>query len=617
MRRRHFLGLSLGALGLAGVVAAQPRRVRGHVDATRPARMTSPQHVVVVGGGLAGISAASDLAERGFRVTLFERAPHLGGKVGGWNVRALGEDWPVEHGFHGFFAQYYTLRGLLERAGATRLFLPSLGYPVRFRDKPDEVFGTTTSLFPANLMSVVARSPNVAFADFAQPGMGLLELMRYRSAETFARFDDVDFHRFCVEGGVPASLRDTVLLPFAETTLNRPERLSAAEAIRFFHFYFLGNPEGLRFECTTRDVMTAIVEPLHARLRALGVDVRVGTPVQRLVLRDGNVAGVALGTSSVASTTLPIERVPARGFTAVGGCFVRRDDDGGFLALDARCTHMGCPVALDGAGGFACPCHGGRFDDDGVPTAGPPKEPLRRLPILVEGETLRIGAARVVDDVVACDHCVVACEVRGLQALVRASTQADGTPLVVRGVEQLGESEPYVVLRAWFDKPVDAARAPFATTHRYRFTDSLAVYSQYQEPFRAWALRTGGSVVETHAYALAPADQLAREVIEAAMLDELRALLPELAGARVLHVETRIQTDFSRFAPGDAATRPTTRTEIANLHLAGDHVKLPVPASLMEAAALSGRFAANAILDATGLAQNAYDTVPLAGPLVG
>ncbi|MEK7705410.1 MAG: Rieske (2Fe-2S) protein [Myxococcota bacterium] len=69
--------------------------------------------------------------------------------------------------------------------------------------------------------------------------------------------------------------------------------------------------------------------------------------------------------------------------------------DGRFFALSARCTHLGCalrPVA----DGFRCPCHGARFDRDGVPTQGPARRRLARVPLLVtdEGELWLSAQAR-------------------------------------------------------------------------------------------------------------------------------------------------------------------------------------------------------------------------------
>src|SRR5581483_1246624 len=47
--------------------------------------------VAVVGGGLAGLAAACALAESGFRITLFERRPYLGGRASSYEHPGTGE----------------------------------------------------------------------------------------------------------------------------------------------------------------------------------------------------------------------------------------------------------------------------------------------------------------------------------------------------------------------------------------------------------------------------------------------------------------------------------------------------------------------------------------------
>ncbi|UCC65195.1 MAG: Rieske 2Fe-2S domain-containing protein [Anaerolineae bacterium] len=51
-------------------------------------------------------------------------------------------------------------------------------------------------------------------------------------------------------------------------------------------------------------------------------------------------------------------------YVAEARVYVGRDT-GGLYALDAVCTHLGCLVERGQKGGFKCPCHGSRFDDDG------------------------------------------------------------------------------------------------------------------------------------------------------------------------------------------------------------------------------------------------------------
>ena len=54
-------------------------------------RWTQSPRVAVVGGGLAGLAAGSALAESGFRVTLFERRPYLGGRASSYQHPGTGE----------------------------------------------------------------------------------------------------------------------------------------------------------------------------------------------------------------------------------------------------------------------------------------------------------------------------------------------------------------------------------------------------------------------------------------------------------------------------------------------------------------------------------------------
>ncbi len=49
-------------------------------------------------------------------------------------------------------------------------------------------------------------------------------------------------------------------------------------------------------------------------------------------------------------------------------CIVRDGDK--IAAISTTCTHLGCIVGVAETG-FACPCHGSRFDQDGNVTGGP------------------------------------------------------------------------------------------------------------------------------------------------------------------------------------------------------------------------------------------------------
>lgn len=80
--------------------------------------------------------------------------------------------------------------------------------------------------------------------------------------------------------------------------------------------------------------------------------------------------------------------------------------EGGFLAMDRKCTHLGCVVPwladeqsadkLAPKGRFNCPCHGGMFDRYGQVVAGPPPRPLDLHPIVMEGNKLLVDTGKTI-----------------------------------------------------------------------------------------------------------------------------------------------------------------------------------------------------------------------------
>jgi phytoene desaturase len=73
------------------------------------------KEVLIVGGGLAGLATAVELADAGWRPVVLEKRPVLGGKVSSWRD-ADGD--AVESGLHIFFGSYTHLLAMMRRVGA-------------------------------------------------------------------------------------------------------------------------------------------------------------------------------------------------------------------------------------------------------------------------------------------------------------------------------------------------------------------------------------------------------------------------------------------------------------------------------------------------------------------
>jgi squalene-associated FAD-dependent desaturase len=87
----------------------------------RPARYSPPApSVVIVGGGLAGLAAASALVNRGLRITLLESRPRLGGRASSFPDPATGER--VDNCQHVSMACCTNLADFCRRVGADALF---------------------------------------------------------------------------------------------------------------------------------------------------------------------------------------------------------------------------------------------------------------------------------------------------------------------------------------------------------------------------------------------------------------------------------------------------------------------------------------------------------------
>ncbi len=71
--------------------------------------------------------------------------------------------------------------------------------------------------------------------------------------------------------------------------------------------------------------------------------------------------------------------------------FLYRADDGGFIALSVKCTHLGCALRLnDNQKGFICPCHSSKFSALGMVEQAPASRPLSVFPLRILDSRLEI-----------------------------------------------------------------------------------------------------------------------------------------------------------------------------------------------------------------------------------
>ncbi|WP_432065420.1 hydroxysqualene dehydroxylase HpnE [Streptomyces sp. C10-9-1] len=160
-----------------------------------------PRSAVVVGGGIAGTTAALRLADAGLDVTLLEGRPRLGGLAFSFRRGEL----TVDNGQHVFLRCCTAYRWLLERIGATSLapLQDRLDVPVVDAAAPGGPrlgrLRRTGLPVPLHLAGGLARYPHLSLAERAAVARAALALRRLDPADP--ALDGIDFATWLARRG--------------------------------------------------------------------------------------------------------------------------------------------------------------------------------------------------------------------------------------------------------------------------------------------------------------------------------------------------------------------------------------------------------------------------------
>lgn len=481
-------------------------------DPSEPLTKPCLRRVAVIGGGVAGLAAALTLARRGYAVTVFEKKSYLGGKLGSSRQPVFGDDSAlISHGFHAFFPHYHNFERFLHSFASCETEAIE-DYVICEKGGQMTRFGRAHRTPVLNLLSLMIGglfSPRDAFS---APGRDLYGVfLEYDAQETFRRYDEISYAEFARLGRVPPRLK-LAFNTFARAFFADEEKLSLAQLIKAFHFYYLSHDGGLLYRYPVADYDSGLMRPLSEELVRLRADLRLGDPVTSFEAQEGTYL------------------VNGRAFEAV----VLASDPLGLKSIAEKAT-------------------------------GLPEKLTERL----------------------------------------------------RGVKT---GQRYAVLRLWLDRDIREDIPIFVITEREKALDAVTAFHRFETETREDLARGKAdhrtrSVLELHCYAVP--DDLPDQDVKPTLLRELMLRFPELEGATVLHEWLALEQDFTAFHVGLEAERPGTETGLRGLFCAGDWVRLPFPAMLLEAAAASGYLAANAILEEDGLRKEPITTVPLRGLMAG
>ena len=257
--------------------------------------MNGEPTVVIAGGGLAGLTAACDLADHGCRVVLLEKRPFLGGRAYSHRDEATGT--VVDNGQHVFLGCCTQYIAFLKRLGIYgRVHLQRrLRVPVI-----DKVWGES-NLSSANLPAPLHMLPSLLRFRSLSP------LEKVRAVHAFSRIrslerahhpelDSITFGDWLRRNGQSEHSTESLWNLIVQPTLNgNASSVSADLALMVFQEGFLKARDGANVGWAKMGLTELLADSARRYIEERGGEVRAWTGIDTLELNAGVVSRVFAG----------------------------------------------------------------------------------------------------------------------------------------------------------------------------------------------------------------------------------------------------------------------------------------------------------------------------------
>jgi predicted NAD/FAD-dependent oxidoreductase len=477
--------------------------------------------VIVVGGGFAGLSAATALAESGISVLVLEARPGLGGRASTFTDPATGER--VDNGQHVVLGCYHETFAFLRRVGTEGdVFVqPTLVLDVVELDGRRSRLACPNLPSPFNLLGGLVGWTALDWRDrFAALRIGFRPAPRPRET----------VREWLVRLGQTRRLIDLLWEPLAVASLNEPIDVAAAAPFAVVLDRVTAGRRDVSLGLMRKPLEELYAAPARAFIEARGGSVRTGAPA-RIAIDDGPVGDDRSARAADAS---------------IGPRLGRSVGDPAAALLDTHASGMQAGGSI-GARSGSRPC---------------------RVSVAVGDEEWTPRAV----------ICAVAWHA------LPAAFPARPAPLAATIAAAHGTApSPIVTVNLWFDRPVSEAAfvglpgrtMQWAFDKRLLFGGSTSHVSLVSSGADAIVSRTNQELADL-------------------AITELRSALPAARDARLLRsVVVREKKATFSLAPGQP-DRPSTRTSVPGLFLAGDWIDTGLPATI-ESAVVSGHRAADEV----------------------
>lgn len=228
----------------------------------------SKPQIAIIGGGCAGLSAATALAERGLRVTLFESSPYLGGRARTVETK----QHSLDNGQHILLGAYQQTLTLIRKAGV-RIDQSFLRLPLHINMQSN--YGH--SAFRLKSADLLPAPLNLLFGLFGCKGLSwnervaAIKLMLHLKKTNYWLAQDTPLDAYLIEHQQTPHLTKMLWEPLCLAALNTP--IAKASSRIFLHVLrdsFSGNKSNSDFLLPRQDLSKIIAQPLASYIRAKG-----------------------------------------------------------------------------------------------------------------------------------------------------------------------------------------------------------------------------------------------------------------------------------------------------------------------------------------------------------
>lgn len=259
--------------------------------------------VLIIGGGLAGLAAASALAPRGFRVTLLESRGRLGGRASSFADSATGQ--LVDTCQHVSMGCCTNLAHFGDTLGIRRLMQPQPCLYFMTPDRRVSRFRADNWPAPLHLLRSFAGAHYLGMGEKLRIVWGLLKLKRHPCD------DDSPFQDWLVKNHqTPRSVDRFWGLVLVSALNETPERIGIRYARKVFVDGFMTHPRGFEVEIPSVPLGQLYGDELVRWLSGHQVDLQMQRGVRQLHLEGNRITEVALRQSESLTADWYISSVP-------------------------------------------------------------------------------------------------------------------------------------------------------------------------------------------------------------------------------------------------------------------------------------------------------------------